>query len=780
MGEMNKKFSYILTQEKFIYPALIVILGCVFFWKILFHPTQMIYGKDTIAGYSHHKFLVSDSLRSTGEFPFWDPFTFSGKPFLGNGQEALYYPPSILFYLLPSDLAFGYSFLLHCLIAGIGVYFLMRVWGLPPFPSFVSALSFMFSLKLMSSLYAGHLPLFVQASWGPWAFLFLELTIRRVSFGYALITGLVLSLAYLAGHIQVLFYLSFLLFLYFVFRVFIFFREGLTVKSFKVTLLFFLIFVTCGALSSVQLLPFLEQIPQMMRSEGVDYKGPSQNHLAAKDLFRVFSPHYRGSPVTVTDGGFVNHLLETELYTGILPLVLSVVAMTRFKADPKIFFWFAMVLFTLFFSLGKHTSFYPLFHSYVPGFGLFKTPTRMLFFYSLSIAILAGFGTGILCSAENVKVRKLLKRVLKGLGILGLVALFVLVFSNNLPPGLPVFFFLLVLSLFLIALILKLDGPQHIGKSLLVLILLVDLWFYGMPFVKTVEPQRVFPETITATFLKKVKGEFRVLDLAHEIPKRLAGRFHIQTLNGHSSSILKHYSEFYGLMWNLPNLAADIYELPRFPVEAIQNRHLLNLLNARFIVTEKPIQIPGIQFVSGGAYRAGSENIGSVYIYENQEVLPRAFVVRNANVLEGKNKIFNALRKFDPKETVILEEKVDRLTHPGKFKEATITSYQPNRIKLSVQLDDPGFLVLGDIWAPGWKAYDHGIKKQVFKANYALRSILLEKGEHQIEFIYDPLSYRIGRMVSLLTVLLLLVYGAFAWRHRALTRSDEKNDEQNW
>jgi hypothetical protein len=295
-----------------------------------------------------------------------------------------------------------------------------------------------------------------------------------------------------------------------------------------------------------------------------------------------------------------------------------------------------------------------------------------------------------------------------------------------------------------------------------------------MPFIKTVEPQRVFPETIAATFLMKVNGEFRVFDFAQEVPKRLAGRFHIQTLNGHSSSILKHYSEFYGLIWNLPNLAADTYELPRFPVEAVQNRHLLNLLNTRFNVTEKPIQIPGIELVSGGAYRLGSENIGSVYIYENQEVLPRAFVVRNANVLEEKKQIFHALRRFDPKDTVILEEKVDRLNHPGKFKEATITSYQPHRVKLSIQLDDPGFLVLGDIWAPGWRAYDYGIEKQVFKANYALRSIFLEKGEHRIEFIYDPLSYRIGKMISLLTFLLLFAYGIFAWRKGGAFNSEEK------
>jgi len=381
MGEMNKKFSFILTQEKFIYPVLIVILGCVFFWQVLFHPNQMVFGKDTVAFFGHYKFFASETLRLTGELPFWDPFVFSGAPFLGNGQEALFYPLSILFYLLPSDLTFGISFLVHCIIGGIGIYLLMGVWGLSPFSSFVSALAFMFSLKYISGIYAGHLSLFIQTSWSPFAFLFLELTIRRGTYGYALMTGLVLSLAYLAWHIQVLFYLSFLLLLYLVFNISYFFRSELRGKSIKVVLLFFLIFVTCAALSSIQLLPFLEGVPYLLRTEGVDYTGSGQNHLMVKDLFRVFFPHYRGSSVTVTDGGFVNHLLESELYTGILPLVLSVIAMTNFKAEPKIFFWFAMVLFTLFFSLGKHTSFYPLFHSYVPGFGLFKTPTRMLFLF---------------------------------------------------------------------------------------------------------------------------------------------------------------------------------------------------------------------------------------------------------------------------------------------------------------------------------------------------------------------------------------------------------------
>ena len=731
----------------------------------------MVFGKDIVAFFGHYKFLASETLRLTGELPFWDPFVFSGAPFLGNGQEALFYPLAILFYLLPLDFTFGISFLVHCIIGGIGIYLLMGVWGLSPFSSFVSALAFMFSLKYISGIYAGHLSLFIQTSWAPFAFLFLELTIRKGTYGYALLTGLVLSLAYLAGHIQVLFYLSFLLLLYLVFNLFYFFRSGLHGKSLKVVLLFFLIFVTCATLSSIQLLPFLEGVPYLLRAEGVDYTGPGQNTLRPKDLFRILLPHYWGSPDTVLSGGFSNHLFETEVYAGILPLILSVIALFGYKKDTKILFWGGMALFTILFSLGKHTFFYPLFHSYVPGFGLFKTPPRMLWLYALSIAILAGFGTSILCDVGNGRNRKVLVKVLIGLGIICVFTLYVMVLFDKKAPGLILFFSLTIISLLLIAINLKFKEVGWVGKSLLVITLLADLWFHGMPLLKTIDPQIVFPKTITATFVNKVEGEFRVLDLANDARQKIVGRFHIQSLSGYSSSILKHYAEFYGLIWNL-NLSAGIVGMPRFPIEAIQNRHLLNLLNARFITTEKLIQFPGLQLVFSGKYQFKNGLTKSVYIYENQEVLPRAFVVRNAKVVKQKSRIFDSLRKFDPKETVILEENFDRLSHPGKFQIADITSYQPNRINLRVNLDNPGFLVLGDVWSPGWRAFDNGEEKSVFKANYALRSIFLEKGEHQVDFIYDPMSYRIGKMVSLISILGLLAYGVFTWRRNKALKED--------
>ncbi|NIQ16195.1 MAG: YfhO family protein [Candidatus Dadabacteria bacterium] len=140
--------------------------------------------------------------------------------------------------------------------------------------------------------------------------------------------------------------------------------------------------------------------------------------------------------------------------------------------------------------------------------------------------------------------------------------------------------------------------------------------------------------------------------------------------------------------------------------------------------------------------------------------------MRNAIVVKEKEDIFQELKNFDPTKTIILEENIKQKHFQGNFQPALITSYHPNRISIEVNLKNPGFLFLGDIWFPGWKAFDNGKEKKVMKANYAFRSVFLEPGEHRVEFVYDPLSYKIGKIISLLTLFLLLTYGFFAWKRK--------------
>ena len=63
------------------------------------------------------------------------------------------------------------------------------------------------------------------------------------------------------------------------------------------------------------------------------------------------------------------------------------------------------------------------------------------------------------------------------------------------------------------------------------------------------------------------------------------------------------------------------------------------------------------------------------------------------------------------------------------------------------------FLVLSDTYFPGWKAYVDGKKAKIYRANYAFRAIPLTAGAHEVEFVYDPLSFKLGAAVTFLGIM---------------------------
>ncbi len=140
---------------------------------------------------------------------------------------------------------------------------------------------------------------------------------------------------------------------------------------------------------------------------------------------------------------------------------------------------------------------------------------------------------------------------------------------------------------------------------------------------------------------------------------------------------------------------------------------------------------------------------GDVKIYENLESLPRAFVVHRARVLEDA---LEAMKKeaFDPGREVILNQgPVGHLEEEKAEDRVSIVSYQPERVAIDVQLGAPGYLVLTDVYYPGWRALVDGRPAEIERADYYFRAVYLEEGEHTIEFVYAPLSFKVGVAISL-------------------------------
>lgn len=159
---------------------------------------------------------------------------------------------------------------------------------------------------------------------------------------------------------------------------------------------------------------------------------------------------------------------------------------------------------------------------------------------------------------------------------------------------------------------------------------------------------------------------------------------------------------------------------------------------------------------------------GDVKIYENLEVLPRAFVAHRARYSPGDRETIELLRDpdFEPSQEVILHQQGAVLRAIQGGAEVTIASYRPERVEVHAQLEAPGYLVLTDSYYPGWQVLVDGQPAELLRADLYFRSVSLEAGSHEVVFQYRPATLRWGLGLSAFAFLVWsLSFCAFAVRH---------------
>jgi hypothetical protein len=168
---------------------------------------------------------------------------------------------------------------------------------------------------------------------------------------------------------------------------------------------------------------------------------------------------------------------------------------------------------------------------------------------------------------------------------------------------------------------------------------------------------------------------------------------------------------------------------------------------------------------------------GEVKIYKNNNAFPRVFLVHQIEVISDKKNVLVRLgeENLDLRRTVLLEEEPKEAQEYGSAGvwecenvrmwgcgSSEIILYESTRITLKTQLEQPGFMVLSEPYYPGWRVYVDGQERKIYLADYFLRAVFLEKGEHQVEFLYLPASYKVGAWLTLmglsLVVTTLVVY----------------------
>src|SRR4030067_3663597 len=125
---------------------ILLLLGSVFFYKIIVYFNQMIYPSgDIFAIVAPYKIIIYETVKNFHTLPLWNPYVFSGMSFVGNPAPALFYPFTYLIFLFPLYLTFGYLYIFDSFLIGSFTYLFARTIKLNRFGSLVSAIVIMFS-----------------------------------------------------------------------------------------------------------------------------------------------------------------------------------------------------------------------------------------------------------------------------------------------------------------------------------------------------------------------------------------------------------------------------------------------------------------------------------------------------------------------------------------------------------------------------------------------------------------------------------------------------------
>jgi uncharacterized membrane protein YfhO len=80
-----------------------------------------------------------------------------------------------------------------------------------------------------------------------------------------------------------------------------------------------------------------------------------------------------------------------------------------------------------------------------------------------------------------------------------------------------------------------------------------------------------------------------------------------------------------------------------------------------------------------------------------------------------------------------------------------------NYIKVDVDTPLDGLLYFSEEYYPAWKAYVDGKPVKIFRTDFCMRSIPVEKGKHLVEMRYESDSFKSGLTFSLISLGLFVV-----------------------
>ena len=343
-----------------------------------------------------------------GDAPLWNPSSRFGQPCVANPQSAVFYPPHLLFPLVPAATFVSLNILLHLVIAAGGTYALCRRLDLGAGGALVAAATYAFGSYMTVNL--EFMSVMEVLAWAP-ATLFAAH--RAADPGRTLagrcrdvaLLALIVALQILPGNPQPVTYTLLLAGGLVVARGL---GEGRPRELPSVVVVLVVGVVLAAALCAIQLLPTWELVPHSSRAAGVD-PGLDIASMHPRHLLSAVLPFVHGRPGGDMGPSGVFEFWLGSFHVGWPALLLAVCAFLPVGTAvlPRWALLWAGAALVLGFVLafGRHTPVYPFLLDTVPGFDLLRWPAKALQLVATALAILAGAGAARLLSIDALRAR---------------------------------------------------------------------------------------------------------------------------------------------------------------------------------------------------------------------------------------------------------------------------------------------------------------------------------------------------------------------------------------
>lgn len=695
------------------------------------------------------------------ELPFWNPYTFSGIPFMADVAVGVFYPPNwlpVLFMREGNVPSYAVQFVIiaHFALAQWTMFRFVRSLELSDLAALIAAISYGFSGMMVCHVF--HPTMVAHYAWFPLVWMYFRQTLHELRLKPALQAGFVYGVMMLSGHPQTTLYAALLLFFFTLWTgvAQLWKKELRGVNILKFGALAALPVAIGAGIFAVQLL-HSQEFSSVSQRKLLTMEQASLVSYYWKQLYSLLVPKFYGFvdgatidsgaseiPYYIEGATFVYDYWETCFYVGVPTLMLAVIGWTHtlrggFNDAQRHYlsgFLLFIAVFAVLFALGKNGWLFPLMFQ-LPLFDTFRIPPRMMMFAVLALCVMAAIGFDVLVASVRLQrdeQRSFVKTVgfvliafaalalFSGSGVLQtMVGTPSAVVSATQTQGMLALMYVLLAGALLMLLASSWMNVSVAGVGIVVL-LFVDLNIAGSAFpagrTKPEDQYRLAP-----ALAKQLQAE---------PPERL---FRVRTRERGAMTMSRNQGMITPIM---------MYEgytpitLERSLPAARTADETYDLLNIR--------------------YEVRVDNERGLFFAERSSALPHlrmVYKIRQSSPEKAKET--GSAPDFDIRNEVVLERPspvvLSGVSAATVSYTARCNSYTANEAQYTISTPEAGIAVFSELWYPAWRVSIDGKPAESLRAQYCLRAVALPAGTHTVRWWYDSAAFRAGAWISATTLL---------------------------